>query len=89
MLNPVNVFSASQAAGSKQLYSPQALAFVPTQNLPDGMLLGMEIAGTLASIPTYYLAKCDVKGNVTTIYQFPAGETLPHTAIYGSDGNYY
>jgi hypothetical protein len=51
------------------------------------MLLG--IAGTLTSLPTYYLAKCDLHGNVTTIYQFPSGETLPHTAIYGSDGNYY
>jgi hypothetical protein len=58
-----------------------------TQNLPDGMLLG--IAGTLSSTPTWYLAKCDLQGNVTTTYQFPAGETLPHTAIYGSDGNYY
>jgi hypothetical protein len=87
MLNPVSVFSVTPAPGSEQIYSPQILFPEFTQNLPDGMLLG--VAGTLSSTPTYYLAKCDLQGNLTTIYQFPAGETLPLTAIYASDGNYY
>ena len=87
LLNPVNVFSVSAAAGSKQIYAPQTLGVEFTQNLPDSMLLGL--AGTLSTNPTWYLAKSDLKGNVTTVYQFPAGETLPLTAIYASDVNYY
>ena len=85
--NPVNSFSVGPAPGSLQLYPAQTIDPMPTQNLPDGGLLGVAVA--LSPSPPYYLVKCDLEGKVTTIYQFPAGESLPHTAIYASDGNYY
>jgi uncharacterized repeat protein (TIGR03803 family) len=85
--NPVNAFSVGPAPDSLQLYPPQTLDPMPTRNLPDGTLLGIAVA--LSSSPASYLVKCDLEGNTTTIYQFPAGESLPHTAIYAGDGNYY
>jgi uncharacterized repeat protein (TIGR03803 family) len=85
--NPVTPFSVGAAADSLQLYPTQTLDPMPTQGLPDGTLLGIAVA--LTSSPPYYLIKCDLAGNATTIYQFPAGESLPHTAIFASDGNYY
>jgi uncharacterized repeat protein (TIGR03803 family) len=87
MNNPVNAFSVGPAPGSLQLYPPQTIDPMPTQNLADGTLLGIAVA--LSPNPVYYLVKCDLNGKVTTIYQFPSGESLPHTAIYAGDGNYY
>ncbi len=83
----VHAFSVGPAPDSLQLYPPQDLDPMPTQNLPDGTLLGIAVA--LSSNPAYSLVQCDLDGNAKTIYQFPSGETLPHTAIYASDGNYY
>ena len=80
-----SLFSVSPAPHSKQVYQNLNLARVPTGNLPEGALLGVAI--DFSSI--WYLAKYDLKGNATTIYQFPSGERLGHTAIYASDGNYY
>jgi len=85
--NPVKVFSVGPAPDSLQLYPAQSIDPMPTQNLPDGKLLGVAVA--LGPNPAYYLVKCDLEGNITTIYNFPAGESLPHTAIYARDGNYY
>ena len=85
--DPVSAFSVGPAPGSLQLYPAQTVDPMPTQSLPDGALLGIAVA--LSSNPPYSLVKCDLAGNATTIYQFPAGESLPHTAIYASDGNYY
>jgi hypothetical protein len=81
------MFSVSSAAHSQDLYPPQSIGVQLMQNLPDGTLLG--IAETLSATPTYYLVVCDLNGKPTTFYQFPAGEHLPNTAVYGSDGNYY
>ena len=85
--DPVSAFSVGPAPGSLQLYPAQTCDPMPTQSLPDGALLGIAVA--LSPDPPYYLVKCDLEGKATTIYQFPPGESLPHTAIYGSDGNYY
>jgi len=83
----VHAFSVGPTQDSLQLYPPQNIDPMPTQNLPDGALLGIAVA--LTPNPVYYLVKCDLAGNAKTIHQFPPGETLPHTAIYASDGNYY
>jgi uncharacterized repeat protein (TIGR03803 family) len=84
-VNPANVFSVSTAAGSRQVYSPQSIVPLLTQNLPDGTLLGTALP---ASGGTWYVATVDLKGNVTPIYQFPAGDRAL-TVTYASDGNYY
>jgi uncharacterized repeat protein (TIGR03803 family) len=65
-------------------YSDQSFVPVLTQNLPDAALL--DIA---AERSNFYLVKSSLSGNITIIYQFDAGEFLPNTAIYGSDGNFY
>src|ERR1700691_3673428 len=84
-VNPANVFSVTPAAGSRQVYSPQSLSPLLTQNLPDGTLLGTALPD---SGGTWYVATVDLKGAVTPIYQFPAGDEAL-TVTYASDGNYY
>jgi uncharacterized repeat protein (TIGR03803 family) len=84
-VNPANVFSVSPAAGSRQVYSPQNLSPLLSQNLPDGTLLGTALP---ASGGTWYVATVDLKGNVTPIYQFPAGD-VALSVTYANDGNYY
>jgi uncharacterized repeat protein (TIGR03803 family) len=83
--DPANVFSVSPPAGSRQVYSPQSLVPLLTQNLPGGTLLGTALA--TAGSP-WYVATVDLKGVVAPIYQFPAGDEAL-TVTYASDGNYY
>jgi uncharacterized repeat protein (TIGR03803 family) len=80
-----SVFSVASVAGSKKVYPVQPVSPVFTQNLPDGALLGVA-SGALG---TFYLVTADRNGNVTTFYQFPAGETPLLIAVYASDGNCY
>jgi len=84
-VRPAHVFSVTSAPGSQEIYAGQSLHPILTQNLPDGELLAMAVAPTEA---LWSLAKVDLKGNVTSFYQFPAAER-PGAAIYASDGNYY
>lgn len=83
--HPAHVFSVSAAPGSQEIYPAQNLHPILTQNLPDGELLAMAVA---PNQPLWSLAKVDLKGAVTSLYQFPAGER-PGAAIYADDGNYY
>jgi uncharacterized repeat protein (TIGR03803 family) len=86
-LDPVSMFSTGTAPNTLETYSPQPLDPMPTQNLPDGSLLA--ISATLSANPRYSLVRCGLDGKVTLLHQFPAGERLPHTALYATDGNYY
>jgi uncharacterized repeat protein (TIGR03803 family) len=83
--HPANVFSVTSAPGSRLIYPGQGLIPGLTQNLPDGELLALATATTQV---LWSLAKVDLNGTVTSIYQFPYTERL-QTAIYASDGNYY
>src|ERR1035441_4193523 len=80
-----NVFSVSSNPGSRQVYASQSIIPFMTQNLPDGTLLGTAAATTANP---WYVAKVDLKGIVTPIYQFPAGDRAL-IVTYASDGNYY
>jgi uncharacterized repeat protein (TIGR03803 family) len=82
-VNPANVFSVSPAAGSRQYYSPQSIIPFLTQNLPNGTFLG-----TAGNASYWYVGTVALNGNVTPIYQFPAGDEAL-TVTYASDGNYY
>jgi uncharacterized repeat protein (TIGR03803 family) len=82
-VNPANVFSVSPAAGSRQYYSSQSIIPFLTQNLPNGTFLG-----TAGNASYWYVATVALKGNVTPIYQLPAGDEAL-TVTYASDGNYY
>jgi uncharacterized repeat protein (TIGR03803 family) len=84
-INPPNVFSVGSAPG-KQIYSPQTIVPVLTQNLPEGGLLGV---GPPVTGDTWYLTGVDLHGTVRPMYTFPSGERLPNTALLGNDGNYY
>ncbi|MGA3074608.1 MAG: choice-of-anchor tandem repeat GloVer-containing protein [Bryobacteraceae bacterium] len=84
-VRPAHVFSVTSAPGSQEIYAGQSLHPILTQNLPDGELLAMAVTPTEA---LWSLGKVDLKGNVTSFYQFPAAER-PGAAIYASDGNYY
>ncbi|MGO4880755.1 MAG: choice-of-anchor tandem repeat GloVer-containing protein [Bryobacteraceae bacterium] len=77
------VFSLSPSPGGQRVYPAQN--FVPSfsQNLPDGMLLGV------AGWDTDYVITADLGGVVTPVYQFPANQVLPTPVIYAGDGNYY
>ncbi len=81
--NAASVFSVTSVPG-EILYPAERLSPAFTQNLPDGMLLGL--AGNATN---WYLVKSSLEGVLTLIYQFPTGESLPHTAVYARDGNYY
>ncbi len=83
--NTQNVFSVSSSIG-KMLYGDETILPLFTQNLPDGLLLGVGIGP--ADNPLY-LIRATIAGAVTPIYSFPTGEVLPHTALYANDGNYY
>jgi uncharacterized repeat protein (TIGR03803 family) len=83
--HPAHVFSVAAAADSRQAYSGQTLHPILTQNLPDGELLALAVAPTQSR---WSLAKVDLNGAVTAIFQFSPAER-PDTAIYASDGNYY
>jgi uncharacterized repeat protein (TIGR03803 family) len=78
-----SVFSVSSTPG-KQVYQPQAIVPEFTQNLPSASLLAVGAGRT-----TFYLVIGTLKGTVTSIYSFPSGERLPHSAMLASDGNYY
>jgi len=84
--NPPSVFSVNAAPGSAKLYSPQSLAPILTQNLPNGTLLGVALS---LSSNLWNLVTVDLTGSVTAIYQFSVIGELAVTAIYASDGNYY
>jgi len=84
--NPANIFSVGSESGSQQTYPAVDRLAVPTQNLPDENLLGVGIA--LSGNPSY-LTSTSLSGGAVSIYTFPAGQRLPNTAIYASDGNYY
>jgi uncharacterized repeat protein (TIGR03803 family) len=84
-VHPASVFSLGPAAGSKQVYLSPALVPSLRQNLPDGTFLGLALA---ASGGPWSVANMDLKGAVTPLHEFPAGERL-QTAIYADDGNYY
>lgn len=81
---PAHVFSVSPAAGSQQVYGPLSQVPVLTQSLPDGKFLGVAVQNAV-----WQLVTCDLDGKLTSLHQFPTGERLANTAIYGADGNYY
>ena len=83
--HPAHVFSVTSEAGSRQIYAGQSLHPILTQNLPDGQLLAMAVAPTQF---VWSLAKVDLNGTITSMYQFPPAER-PGAAIYAGDGNYY
>jgi hypothetical protein len=83
--DPENVFSVTSIPG-KQTYPAQDFETFLTRHLPDGTLLAV---GVSSQSSLWCLAKVDLEGFVTVIYQFPSGERLPDNAIYGRDGNYY
>ena len=86
-LDPVRMFSIGAPPGALEVYDPRPVDPMPVENLPDGSLLG--ISATLAANPVYSLVRCGLDGNVTPLDEFPAGERLPHTALYATDGSYY
>jgi hypothetical protein len=79
-----NVFSVGASAGSEQIYATQNLDPLVTGNLPDTRLFGL----VYDSLDNPYLGTTDLKGNVTTFYQF-APYNRPAGPIRGADGNYY
>lgn len=83
--SPGHIFSVTSTPDSRQTYPGQNLHPILTQNLPDSNLLCMAVAPARL---LWSLAKVDLNGVVTSIYQFPSGERLS-AAIYASDGNYY
>jgi hypothetical protein len=83
--DPTYVFSVTSSPGSRRIYPGQGLDPLLTQNLPDGELLAIATPNTRV---LWSLAKVDLNGTVTSIYQFSSAERLD-TAIYASDGNYY
>src|SRR5579871_4372392 len=86
MVGPAPI-SVDASAGSLIVYANDSTTTSFTQNLPDGTLLA---TGGQQSTSLDVLAKADLEGNVTTLYQFPLGEYLPSgSAIYGTDGNFY
>jgi uncharacterized repeat protein (TIGR03803 family) len=83
--HPAHVFSVTPVPDSQQVYSAQSLHPILSQNLPDGGLLALAVAPTRT---LWSLAKVDLSGIVTSIYEFPSTER-PDAAIYASDGSYY
>ena len=77
-----SVFSVDTALGRK-VGPPQKFGPGFTQSLPDGNLLG------IGGLATWNLVTSDLNGILTPVYAFPPGETLPNTALYATDGNYY
>jgi uncharacterized repeat protein (TIGR03803 family) len=78
-----SLVSIGPSPGSKQVYANPNIAVSLSQNLLDGTLLGSGDNGT-----NYSLVKSDLNGNVTSFFQFPAGQTVANV-LYGTDGNYY
>lgn len=83
--NVGNMFSVGSAPGDTQNYPATDLPPSLAQSLPDGTLLGTDYD----SNNIYHLLRCDPNGTVSSIYQFPAGETISLFPTYASDGNYY
>jgi hypothetical protein len=84
-LSPDNtMFSVGKADGTKFLPKQDVLP-VLTEALPDGDFLG--IAGTHER--RWNLVKATTKGEITKLYEFPAGANLTASAFLASDGNYY
>lgn len=79
------MFSVGSAAGSEQIYASQSLSPQLASNLPDGKLFGIVYSFLNGS---NNLGTADLRGNVTSFYQFPSTD-LPAKPIYGADGNYY
>jgi uncharacterized repeat protein (TIGR03803 family) len=81
--DPAEVVSAGPTPGRGKTFLPQNLDPYFVQNLPDGTLLAVSVWSG------WSLNKISINDDVTTLYQFPSGETPPPFAVYGSDGNYY
>jgi uncharacterized repeat protein (TIGR03803 family) len=81
--NPNAAFSAT-ASGDPIVYPNQATLPSFSQSLPDGTLLA--VGGN--SNVVLSVAKSNLDGTVTAVYQFPATD-YPTNVIYASDGNYY
>jgi uncharacterized repeat protein (TIGR03803 family) len=82
-----NVFSVG-AGGGMQVYPAQSLPISFSQNLPEGTLLGTAYQFSNA---LWDVARSDLAGNVTSVYQFTPTESAhsPYAPIYATDGNYY
>ena len=82
-----NLFSVGSKPGTQQMYpTTQGIAMSPVVGgLPDGALFGVAVTFSNAS---YNLATADLKGNVTTFYQFPGTDNTAFP-LYHGDGNYY
>jgi len=81
-----NVFSVSSTAGSEKFYAKQGLDADLVGNLPSGELFALA-QGFTGGVPPV-LATVDLKGAVTSFYQFSATDR-PGIPIYSGDGNYY
>jgi uncharacterized repeat protein (TIGR03803 family) len=79
-----NVFSVPMVPGSVHGYPAQTITPELTQNLPDGMLLGLGPDGSYV----WHIVQCDLQGVVTSIAPV-ASNLILENAIYASDGNYY
>jgi uncharacterized repeat protein (TIGR03803 family) len=79
------VFSVDQTPKSKEVYPPQQFVPVLAANLPDGHILGFAPA---VATNLYNLYTSDLRGSLTTIYQFPSG-VKPLAALLAADGSYY
>jgi hypothetical protein len=75
----------SSTPNSGKFYPQQNVYPALTQNLPDGTMLGTAVSGLTN---TWGIAKSDVNGNVTSIFQF-GGTDRAINVIYADDGNYY
>jgi len=82
-INPGSVFSVSSQPG-KVVYPTQAITPFVGPSMPTGAFAGLGGIGT-----TWSLVTVTDNGTVSPVYQFPSGEDLPNTLVYGSDGNYY
>jgi uncharacterized repeat protein (TIGR03803 family) len=67
-----SLFSVRGAANSLVQYPRQALTATLTQSLPDGTFLGTAID---QSTCISYVVRADTNGNVTRLYEVPAGES--------------
>jgi uncharacterized repeat protein (TIGR03803 family) len=82
----VNMLSVSSSPRSAKVYPPLSFGASLTQSLPDGTFLA--VGGAVSTfLPNVVIA--NLKGSVSSLYEFPSTETLAYDALYASDGNYY
>jgi len=79
-----NVFSVGSTPGSEKIYAKQSVTPELAGSLPDGDLFALALSTTAPSA----LATVDLRGVVTSLYQF-ATTDRPDPPTYGADGNYY